>query len=394
MSRSAHPLSATEVSWVLIFLGLGFSVAGLTLLLWQGWALLCAWQMRSWVEVPVHILQVELKVHCSDDGPSYTLATQYAYSYQGHDYRSSAVAGGNIPHLSELFRRQVYWQLQETRRSGRTFRGFVNPTRPTEAVLFRELALGQVLWFSGLGLFFACLGGGILWAGCGVGPANRERDHLRAEHPLEPWLWQPDWAAGRIVIGRSGMMTALVVAVIVNTILWFIVPVPLHEGDYRASCALLVGPLVLGSPLAIWTLLELIRWKKYGGSVLELATVPGAIGGSLSGVLRTSVPIRPKRGLRLRLACIHKTTSGASEEIPALKTVWKERQVLTREQLEAGEPLAIPVHFAIPADTAPTDHSNPLDVIYWELEVKAGTPLGYSVTFEVPVFRTPESRAD
>ncbi|MCL2646356.1 MAG: hypothetical protein FWD61_05030 [Phycisphaerales bacterium] len=63
-------------------------------------------------------------------------------------------------------------------------------------------------------------------------------------------------------------------------------------------------PFVIGGvTMLVVRIVKLRRLSKFGPSVLELTTFPGAIGGQLAGVIYTHRPIHAADGYHLRLRC-------------------------------------------------------------------------------------------
>ena len=118
-----------------------------------------------------------------------------------------------------------------------------------------------------------------------------------------------------------------------------------------------------------------LRWAMVGFQMI-FATVFGAAG---FGMLTFSVR---------RVTTRSGKNSSTSESV-----LWQDEQLIARDFLQ-NDPArsAIPVLFQIPYDCRPTDETNASDQTIWRLEVSAKTPwLDYSTTFDVPVFKTPES---
>jgi hypothetical protein len=128
---------------------------------------------------------------------------------------------------------------------------------------------------------------------------------------------------------------------------------------------------------------------------LELHTLPGVLGGTLSGSLETPSKVHAEDGFKLRLICIQRTTSGSGKNRSTRERVlWEEQKTIVRDFLELDqEKTGLPVFFNVPFDQPESLDDNP--AILWRLEVVAEVPgVDYSTHFEVPVFKTAESRAD
>jgi hypothetical protein len=151
----------------------------------------------------------------------------------------------------------------------------------------------------------------------------------------------------------------------------------------------LIFPLI-GLLLLIWAIRVAISWKKFGPSIFKMLSVPGVIGGNLSGAIETSVKLRPQDGFHLRLACVKRVVVGTGKGSSTQETVlWQVDKTMNEDLLDEPRRSGIPVSFQIPPDAMPTDDTMPASKIVWRLIAQAKVPgVDYSATFEVPVFRT------
>ena len=215
----------------------------------------------------------------------------------------------------------------------------------------------------------------------------------------KPWLAKKEWAEGRIVYSDK----ASIVALWLFALLWNLITVPSCIAIYpKASAAFLGGdwlPLVAlvfpaaGLFLVVSAIVSSLRWRKYGRSVFQMASVPGVIGGQLAGVIRTAVKIHPAVAFQLRLSCIKETHFRGKDSGRMRTVVWQDEQAILHELLQddAGQS-AIPVLFQIPYECHETAEPDADHSTIWQLEVTASAPgLRYGVTFDVPVYKTPES---
>ena len=373
------------------FAGVGVVMVGLIVMTLVDYA-----RMGDWVEVPCKIQKVELEEHHDEDGTTYKVVASYAYVYQDRNYTGDRVAihggGDNVG----SFQQQKYRELKRYQQNGQPFRCFVDPSDPSDAILYRQLRWEMLGFYSFFALGFGGVGFGILGGSLWATRKARAEVRLIRQHPAEPWRWKEAWADGEI---RSSNKVRLVVALLFATfwnlvsapVLFFVPGEVLDNGNKLALLGLLF-PLV-GVGLIAWALYEVLRWRKYGPSVFRMASVPGVIGGSLAGVVQTSAKVFPAEGYRVKLSCICKTTSG---EDTTEETLWDDEQLIERElQGTDFQRSAIPVMFAVPYDlpASTTDDGN--RQITWRLEVSAATPgIDYRATFDVPVFKTEESQPD
>ncbi|HUR94195.1 MAG TPA: hypothetical protein VMY76_06400 [Gemmatimonadales bacterium] len=240
---------------------------------------------------------------------------------------------------------------------------------------------------------FALVFGGVGFGGMGavlVGSRKAEEAIVRqARHPEAPWLWRSDWAAQRVIdSSRGGMWGAWAF-----TVLWNLISLPsavlgvrsaLTEGRHAALLVLLFP--VVGVGLLIWAVRITLRYRRYGESRFELATLPAAVGHTLEGMVRTPPGLRPPDGFHAVLSCIRRVTTGGRNRSTSESVLWQE------ERRVPGAAIGVPIAFVIPADASPTDPGFSSTRTLWRLELSADVPgVDYSAAFEVPVFRTADS---
>ncbi|MCI0332528.1 MAG: DUF3592 domain-containing protein [Planctomycetes bacterium] len=364
--------------------------------------------MRSWVEVPAIIRQAELKVNVRHnhgyrgrEGPpsrskrTYQLIALYDYEFGGRRFTGDRVSVYGNSHTGDnisSFLSNAYLELLRHRDPRTPFRCFVNPRQPYESVLYRELRWGMAAAYTLFATLFGAIGFGFL---TGVLVSSWRRLRLRAAQPMPdaPWLARTDWAAGKIR-ARGGTAVALpILAVLV--VWWTIASLPLvtrlteifESTRNPFAVVTLVFPAV-GTVLVLALVYQFIRRLKFGQSMLELASSPGVVGGQLAGVVRIPRVVRTTEGFLLKLSCIE---NGDSEN-----PLWrKERRVTEPMRDRAGEAIAVPVLFAILYKAKETSPADSRRKIQWRLAVSAETPgVDYEAQFDVPVFKTPDSRPD
>jgi hypothetical protein len=262
---------------------------------------------------------------------------------------------------------------------------------------------GQESWYEMLFFtLFAITFGGVGFGGIGFTLAARrklkEQEALKAKYPSEPWRWQKDWAAGRIDdTGRGTMWMSWVFATF-----WNLVGFPagylgvrdaLQKGNHVGYVALLF-PLV-GTGLLLWAVRNTLRYRKYGISRFELSTIPGTIGRTLAGTVRTNMILQPADGFQATLTCVRRVSTRSGKNSSTSESMlWQEEQNVRGEPTrDAGGPgMRIPVVFRLPQDVQPCDSNSPHNRILWRLTLSASVPgLNYHSAFEVPVFRTEAS---
>jgi len=256
----------------------------------------------------------------------------------------------------------------------------------------------EALFFTLFGVTFGGVGFGGIAAALAGRRKLREQEALEASHPGSPWLWRADWASGRIIdSGRATMFSVWVLAALWNLISFpsgFLgVRAAMQEGKPAALFALLF-PLV-GSGLLVWAVRLTLRYRKYGVSRLELVTIPGVIGRTLTGMVRAPARMQPPDGFQVTLTCVRRVTTRSGKNSSTSESIiWQD------ERRVAGEPSRtavamethIPVAFRLPADAQPCDDTDPNNRVLWQLRLLATVPgVDYESHFEVPVFRTSAS---
>lgn len=220
------------------------------------------------------------------------------------------------------------------------------------------------------------LGAGILYACLRLSgwirlPSERRRETVEQRFAGRPWMWKDEWRKGRLREQRGEY--ALVV---LGLIALFLMPP--------------IGAIVL-----LIASRHVLRWRKFGSSVLEMSAVPAAPGETFRGVVLIDRLVRPDNGFVVTLSCVDQDYVADADRKGGRwidRIVGQDERVINRNLLE-HEPnrTGIPVSFRIPADAAPTDAEHRRR---WELRARASVAgLDYEATFVVPIFRaTPETR--
>jgi hypothetical protein len=257
---------------------------------------------------------------------------------------------------------------------------------------------GQAAFFGLFAITFGGVGIGGLVALARGRRRLAEAEAAKARHPDEPWLWRPDWAAGRIEdSNRTAARFAWVFAAFWNLVSlpagYFGVRAAVEQGS-RAGLVALLFP-VAGVGLLIWAARISARLRRFGVSRLELETRPAAVGRSLAGTVTAPLSLVPAGGFRVVLSCIRRVTTGSGDDRSTSERIlWQEEQQVPGRASRTAQDMAttVPVRFPLPGDALPCDERNPRDTVLWRLEVSADVPgVDYAATFEVPVFRTGES---
>ncbi len=373
--------------FALPFIGVGIFMGGLTLRTIQR-----AHQMEQWMEVPATILAADLEQHRGDDSTTYRVTARYRYWVDGRSYEGTRVGlqGGsdNIGHWHQ----ERYAELQAAQAGRRALTCRVNPARPAEAILFPRARTGMVVFYGAFAVTFGGAGLAIFLGGL----ATLRKQRYAATAPAEePWKQRPDWAGGMIKSrARVDAWAITFMAVIWNSIAWIMVGVMGRELLRQGGPALLfiLFPLI-GVILAVVAVRYQLVARRYGSAVFQMAPVPGVLGGRLAGLVRLPESARPPEGFAVKVKCTRTTRSGKNS---TTTEIWQNERRLNPDALplvDVGQ--ALPVLFALPYDMPASSTWDGGGVINWWLEIRGRQPgIDVDVKFEIPVFKTEDSRPD
>jgi len=377
---------------VLTLFSLPFAGVGVFMAYMMISSVLAHMSMRNWIETPATIVRAELQTHDNDDSTTQNVLAEYEYRYAGKDYKGDRVAISSSADNIGSFQQNCYDELEEYRASGRPFRCYVNPANPREAILYRQLRTELLLFQAMFMIVFGGAGFGLL-AWVTLSTARKKKIDARlAETPDKPWLIRDDWREGRIKSSGSEVLVLAMFALIWNGLSWPIVLLGLVPQFERLPFWVYIFFLfpIIGIGLIGSLIHKILRHRKYGASVLHLEKTPGVIGGPLVGVIKTARPLQTESGCLLKLLC-RKAQTDDSET--STVTIWQTEHTVPIELIDTDfAQTTIPVRLAIPYDCRPTSQE---EKIAWKLEATAATTgIDYKAQFDVPVFKTEESRED
>lgn len=266
--------------------------------------------------------------------------------------------------------------------------------------LARVEPAGEVAMLALFGAVFAAAGFGMIALFSWTRRRAAGAAELRRRRPDAPWLWRPDWAAGRIPgSGRARLGVAWTFAFFWNALSAPAVPEAarrLERGFEAEILALLLFPAI-GVAMLVWAVRATLRWRRYGTAHFVPDAVPAPVGGRLSGTIVAADRLRPET-VELTLSCVLQTVRGSGKSRSVQESIlFREDRRLDRFDMSVGGgETRIPVAFDLPRDARPTDPEESASRVLWRLAARADTPgVDWATDFEVPVFRTAESdRAD
>lgn len=387
MAKSKTLFGPRAVIGCLLLFALPFIAAG-AFMTWKSYQTLLAYRaLAAWVEVPATITGVRLA--------GKRMTAGYTYEFAGRKFNGNRIALDSQSLTIGGIQRMAYSELKHAADTGRPFRAFVDPQRPEESVLYRQLPWQLMAFFTLFGATFGAAGLGLLTAGV-IGTLRGPR--LCVANDDEPWRARSDWAARRILPKTSAWVAPAVLTVV--ALWWWLSIAPLlsilSEQLGQRFNPWLVLPLlcpILGLVWIAMLIYTTLRASKFGDSYFELAGETGVVGGQLAGVVRIPAAVDASQGFCVRLTALEFIQRPKHSSTEAL---WQEEQFVSQPLVDpAGRTTAVPVLFAVPFDAPETSGADGNRNIHWELEVSAATSgVDYLAQFAVPVFRTAESRRD
>lgn len=223
---------------------------------------------------------------------------------------------------------------------------------------------------------------------------------LQAKAPDEPWLWRPDWARGEVVFSTfsdAAMAWGLVllVAVVGYGIAFLGGAFERDESGAISTHWSFWAMTAVVAGLVVNAVINTRRWRRQGGrSTFRLGTIPGRIGGKLTGTVNFADRQHSSEGYTAILTCFQTVVKGERTE-QHLKQALLPVEAFPNAPQNAGRSrLDLPLTFQIPPDALPTsgglvpndDAGDDEWFVSWMLAVKARNERDdFEITFEVPV---------
>jgi hypothetical protein len=213
-----------------------------------------------------------------------------------------------------------------------------------------------------------------------------------------PWMRQKDWACGRIhSAGVARLILWWIVAGLWNGFMLILIAVFWGDPENEDVVKVLSLFELVGVGILIWAVRRTWAWLRYGGSVLELSSTPGVIGGMLEGQIQTGIRTFPTKPVQLVLTCLRRRyVKRRKESNTTTDILWEaDRGVEAGRFARGPRGLAIPVRIAIPYGLPCSDSSDPDNQIHWQLVISSDLPgVDFRAEFRVPVFVTADSKND
>ncbi len=355
------------------------------------------WSARSWEEVPCWIETAELKTsHSTKGGTSYRVEASYRYEFDRHWHQSREVSflGSGSDNMGS-FQRDAYQQLKPLAGKDQPFRCYVNPFKPEQVVLFRDLRWGLLLLMSIFLTVFPLVGFLVSVGGWRQSRKAALNQKLAAQHPGEPWRWRSEWAGDTIEAAKDSLPSFLGVAGWILAVQLPLVLAVVLSGELTKSALALFA--LLPSFLAMIPLL--FAWKRvksrlaFGHPTLRLKRFPAEPGSILEGDLRFDRVLSPMSTVYVRVLCQrHITRISGNARTTAKETIWERAETLpaavARRDISG---VSLPLHLEIPRGLpcSTVDECSTITTIgerhVWTMEISSSQG-GTSAVLPLPVF--------
>lgn len=379
----------------LTIFGLCFLIPGLLIGFFALKNLYSNLQANTWEPVQATILSSNLKVSRGDDSTTYKALGTFSYSYAGKEYTSDMLYFGGGSDNVGSFHQDLVRDLSNAQSTGKTLQAWVNPDKPSQAVLIKDIRWGMFGFMMIFPLIFGGVGAGIIYAGFRAKKQSKIESTLQSHYPNEPWMWKEDWQSYTIKSSNKTLLWFSTIFAafwcVMSTPILFIIPGEiLSKKNYLALIAL-VFPLV-GIGLATWAIRNYLQWKKFGDSELTLSDMPARLGRVLRAQLHIPAELTNQDECTVFIECIHKYTSGTGKNRSTHeKILWQDQQRL-KVNMANLDGHTLPIEFKLPKDMPVSDWSNSSSEYFWRVRASAILPgVDYSSSFIIPVFAIDQS---
>lgn len=124
-------------------------------------------QIQDWVKTPCTIVSAEFKIVSPGDEKGCLAVAHYKYQWADEWYECDRVAIHTVGDGIGDFQEQTAMELIRFQNSQEEFRCFVNPDKPTEAIIYRDVRMGAQAYKGILGLVAGYIGFSLLFQGVG-----------------------------------------------------------------------------------------------------------------------------------------------------------------------------------------------------------------------------------
>jgi len=329
--------------------------------------------MSNWDERPATVIQA--------GGSNRRTTVEFRYDYQGTAYQSTKLrrrdnSSDNIGPFHKDWRKRLLRHQQ----NGDSLPCYVNPAKPTEAVLYRGIRWEMFAFKS---VFVVVFGGfGFLLPLAGLRQSKKTAYKIESAGLAGEWATaEPMWE--NPAPAKLGLHPA---APLLFAVMFGAVSLPLAVSGWASKhfeLILIAVPFLLVSIIAWFLVARSLRQRRrFGASTLDVRTRPGLPGSLFEADLHLS-ELPPDTPLRISLENREETGG----ENGTKRVLWRSmRQFVETDLKRRGAGVVVPLGFALP-ERARTSTVRAGVGIHWELMVQAKLPgPDLDLRFPVPVY--------
>lgn len=217
----------------------------------------------------------------------------------------------------------------------------------------------------------------------------KQERRLKAAYPNEPWLWKPQWAAKHMRLSNK----PLIIGWLCCFAIYLFGALPLAIASDKKPFMVFAGVVGLVALLILRMIWQSRQWNR---AELRISTLPGVIGGPFTGAIILQQTFPPGTIFDVNLKCENLITTRYNNKSETRRIDLWSSTIYIQEPLKGGPAgtTALPINFAIPFEATPTS-SNNHDTVRWALSVQKKEDVSTGgASFEIPVYRTADSRSD
>jgi len=410
-----------------LLFGLIFAAGGGFILSETAWPMWQNWQRaQDWQPASARLLSVS--------GADNDTRADYRYDFAGGSYQGTDVGISEFKDNIGSYHQDMQAYLREIQRNGEILPIWVNPAKPSQAVIDRNMRWGLFALTSGFCSIFLLIGLAVIVASLRssgqVGSRSRptywqmrktwqraQKDNavklgfvefcqqhyaeLETQGEGRPddvtaseWQSRKGWESARIYSNAGrGVWFFWIFAVIWNAIstpIVFILPEELHRNNYAALIAVLFP--VVGLFLLYKAINRSLEYRHFGKVVYRMDPYPGGIGGHVGGHIQVrNLDYRrasEAETLLVKVECVYSYMSGSGDNRSRRESIkWAQQG---RPKIDnALEGISLAFRFDIPEGLPPADVEQSGAYHFWRLGVSAEIPgIDLDRSYNIPVFAT------
>lgn len=345
---------------------------------------------NSWEPVYAELQSYDLDTNRSSDSTTYKAMASYSYDYQGVRYTSNKVSFSNGYDNLGSYHQDMYQRLRRISRNDERLEIWVNPDKPSQAVIDRGVRWGSLVF----GSIFLLIFGGVGFGGLYFSYVTRNDDKpIENSDPNKPWTVYRIWASPiRLSNAKIGARFWLGFALFWNVISLASVFAAFDEVMSGNHLALIVLLFPLIGIFLLWNWYKAHRSFKLTGLMpLELDPYPGSVGGQVGGTIRVSNQrLQSPKNLKIKLLCVYKYQQKSGKETKTKeRIVWEQSMVPKSLMSVTGIELrfSFDVPDNLPVSDPPFDSSRNMWRVSFTGEAQDGVLIERQYD-DIPVFDT------